>query len=635
MDCRWLWIRPEPIWKRPGWIWLSYWQIYQQHRADLLQQRGGLVADHPAPVATTWSLSFQRVEEKNPAAADLLRLCAFLAPDAIPEEILTEGASLLGPVLAPWQRMPFCSIRPSRLCEPIRWYGVIPGGRPSRSIGWCRPCFRTAGGNGKTHLGRTGDARGQRSISSGEYGTWPQCERLLPQALAATQLIEQYQIIGEEAERLLYRDSILPRGSCALCGGGAALPASLRIWEQQLGPDHPEVASSRSTTWRTFYRDAGQVCGSRATLPASATYQGADGGTSHPIGLPRSMDLAILYSEQGKYAEAEPLYQRALRIREQRLGTRPSQVPIRSTDLAHLYREQGKYAEAESLYRRALHIREQQLGQTIPMWPPRSTTWRSCTGSRASMRRPSRSTSERCASGSRRSQTIPMWPTRSTDLAAPATGSRASMRQAEPLYQRALRIREQQLGPDHPDVAYPLHGLANLYRGAGQVCAGRATLPASAAHLGAAVRTRLSRWLARGLTHSRTGTRGVGSGATQTVQFLDFYIWLPQPDVAYPLHGLANLYREQGKYAQAEPLYQRALRIWEQQLGPEHPETAEIIHDLARFREAQDNCEETSVWYTRALAVREQTLGAQHPKTTETRTRFVALLHAMEQHGKP
>jgi TIR domain/NB-ARC domain len=77
----------------------SYWQIYQQHRADLLQQRGGRVADHPAPVATTWSLSFGRVEEKNPAAADLLKMSAFLSPDAIPEEILAAGASLLGPVL--------------------------------------------------------------------------------------------------------------------------------------------------------------------------------------------------------------------------------------------------------------------------------------------------------------------------------------------------------------------------------------------------------------------------------------------------------------------------------------------------------------------------------------------------------
>lgn len=43
----------------------GYWQIYQQHRAELLRERRGLVTDHPEPVATTWSLSFQRVKEKN------------------------------------------------------------------------------------------------------------------------------------------------------------------------------------------------------------------------------------------------------------------------------------------------------------------------------------------------------------------------------------------------------------------------------------------------------------------------------------------------------------------------------------------------------------------------------------------
>ena len=31
---------------------------------------------------------------------------------------------------------------------------------------------------------------------------------------------------------------------------------------------------------------------------------------------------------------------------------------------------------------------------------------------------------------------------------------------AEPLYQRSLKIRESQLGPDHPDVAASLNNLA-------------------------------------------------------------------------------------------------------------------------------------------------------------------------------
>src|SRR5205823_4543966 len=50
-------------------------------------------------VATTFSLSFQEVENTNRAAAELLRLCAFLAPDAIPEKIFMAGSAALGNLL--------------------------------------------------------------------------------------------------------------------------------------------------------------------------------------------------------------------------------------------------------------------------------------------------------------------------------------------------------------------------------------------------------------------------------------------------------------------------------------------------------------------------------------------------------
>ena len=41
----------------------------------------------------------------------------------------------------------------------------------------------------------------------------------------------------------------------------------------------------------------------------------------------------------------------------------------------------------------------------------------------------------------------------------------ATTREAEPLYQRALAIKEKALGPNHPDVATSLNNLAELYRG--------------------------------------------------------------------------------------------------------------------------------------------------------------------------
>ncbi len=66
----------------------GYLKLYQRQRAALLKRRGGFATDHPQPVATTWALSFERVEQADPLAAELLRLCAFLDPDAIPEELL-------------------------------------------------------------------------------------------------------------------------------------------------------------------------------------------------------------------------------------------------------------------------------------------------------------------------------------------------------------------------------------------------------------------------------------------------------------------------------------------------------------------------------------------------------------------
>ena len=64
--------------------------------------------------------------------------------------------------------------------------------------------------------------------------------------------------------------------------------------------------------------------------------------------------------------------------------------------------------------------------------------------------------------------------------------------------------------------------------------------------------------------------------------------------MARSLIDLALLYDNQGQYAKAEPLYQRALAIWEKALGPEHPELlkslenyAVLLRDIGRPKEAE------------------------------------------------
>ena len=112
--------------------------------------------------------------------------------------------------------------------------------------------------------------------------------------------------------------------------------------------------------------------------------------------------MAFYLGDVALYAKAEPLYQRALAIREQALGPNHPDTASSLNNLANLYWRQGKYEEAEPLYQRALAIREQALGPNHPDTATACTTWLHSTTSRGNTRRRSRSTSVPWPSGSKR-----------------------------------------------------------------------------------------------------------------------------------------------------------------------------------------------------------------------------------------
>ena len=68
-------------------------------------------------------------------------------------------------------------------------------------------------------------------------------------------------------------------------------------------------------------------------------------------------NLALLYSTQGNYAEAEPLYMRSLAIIEKVLGSEHPHVVMSLENYAALLRDIGRGDEAETLEARANTIR--------------------------------------------------------------------------------------------------------------------------------------------------------------------------------------------------------------------------------------------------------------------------------------
>jgi tetratricopeptide (TPR) repeat protein len=63
---------------------------------------------------------------------------------------------------------------------------------------------------------------------------------------------------------------------------------------------------------------------------------------------------------------------------------------------------------------------------------------------------------------------------------------------------------------------------------------------------------------------------------------------------ASSLNNLAEVYQNQGAYAKAEPLYLRALAIFEKTLGSNHPNTIKVRENLEQCRKASAIEEPTS-----------------------------------------
>jgi tetratricopeptide (TPR) repeat protein len=405
-----------------------YLQLYQTRRARLLQRRGGVVPDHPELVATTWSLSFERVEQLRPAAADLLRLCAFLHFDAIPEEIITQGASHLGPRLSSVKEDPLLF---DDIIAILGAYSLIRREPGSRILSIHRLVQAVLRDAMDEKLAQQWANQAVQAINQvfpdGEFATWPRCERLLPHALACVRLLEQAQIASQEAARLLNQTGtyLMQRGRYD--EAEPILQLTMAMCEQVLGADHPLTACSLGNLAALYQEqgkyDQAESLGQQALAHLEQALDGNDAVPSESAFFLASSltNLATLYEQQGKYAQAERLFVRALAIWSHTFGPVHPHIAYSQNNLGSLYEEQGRLDDAEALYQQALFVSEQALGPNHPLV---ATCLNNLSGLYLKYRR---------------------------------------YTQAEPLLRRALTLCETELGPSHPLTATSLHHLAGLF----------------------------------------------------------------------------------------------------------------------------------------------------------------------------
>ena len=345
----------------------AYLVSYRQRQTELLKRRGGTGKEHPEPVATTWSLSFEQVEQLNPMATDLLRVCAFLAPDAIPEELLIEGASELGTRLQP---LTTDATRINDTLGVLLRYSLVERNTQERTLSIHHLVQAVLNESMNEQTRREWAKRTVRAVNLAfpdvtDVKVWEQCERYLPHALVCARLIEAYSFEFAEASHLLHETAYYLNRRAQYPQAEPLYQRGLAIVEKQLGPKHPDTAGSLNNL-AELYRARGKYGQAEPLCQRALAIREKQLGPEHPDTAESLNNLAGLYYTQGKYGQAEPLNQRALAIREKQLGPEHPDTATSLNNLALLYHAQGKYGQAEPLYQRALAIREKQLGPEHP-----------------------------------------------------------------------------------------------------------------------------------------------------------------------------------------------------------------------------------------------------------------------------
>ena len=166
----------------------------------------------------------------------------------------------------------------------------------------------------------------------------------------------------------------------------------------------------------------------------------------------------------------------------------------------------------------------------------------------------------------------------------------AQYEQALEWYQKALTIREEVSGKDHPDTAATYNNT--------------------------------------GYSHSCLGDYpGALEWYYKALVIREAALGKEHPDTAATYNNIAFACSCRGDTAEALEWYQKALVIREAVLGKEHPDTAATYDNIAAAYYRQGDLLRAMEWYQKALAIREAVLGKEHPDTAATYNNMALVYH--------
>ena len=359
-------------------------------------------------------------------------------------------------------------------------------------------------------------------------------------------------------------------------------------------------------------------------------------GNSSPKVADSLNGLAYLYQAQRDYARAEPLCRQVLVIRKKVLGENHLAYVSSLNNLASVYKAQDDYARAEPLCRQVLEIRKKVLGENHPNYADSLHALAELYQRQGDYARAEPLYRQAVEIAKKVfGENHPNYSAGLNNLAF-LYELQGDYARAEPLYRQTVEIAKKVFGENHPNYGKCLNNLATLYLAQGDNA--RAEPLFQKAHeitkkaLGenhpdcAIILDTLA-----GLYHDDARAERI---YLQSLEIYKKAVGEKHPLYAISLERLASMYVAQGQYARAEPLFQKALEIVKKALGEDHPNYASSLGHLAGLYRAQGDYARAEPLFRQALEIRKKVLGENHPYYASSLNDLAKLYQAQADYAR-
>jgi serine/threonine protein kinase/tetratricopeptide (TPR) repeat protein len=208
---------------------------------------------------------------------------------------------------------------------------------------------------------------------------------------------------------------------------------------------------------------------------------------------------------------------------------------------------------------------------------------------------------------------------------------------AEPHLRRAVELRREVLGPEHPDTLKAIDSLAMLFGYAGKYAEAeplfRDTLEARRRLLGpehADTLWSLHNWA--WWLHLQGKWAEAEPLYRECLEARRRIVGPDKRETLMTAHNLAQVVYNQGRLDEAEQLHRENLEARRRALGPEHPHTLMSMNDLAMALQDRKELDEAEKIYHQTLEIERRVYGPEHRETLTTMNDLASLL---EERGKP